>query len=396
MTADQRLIVELHRRLDRAEPFELLDVLRAELGERLGAKHVSLLLADYGETSLEELRALGEPVEVAESLPLEETRAGVVFRSQEAAVDRTADEWSVQLPVSVRADRLGVLDVTLPTEPDAEAVVTLEHVASLMAYAVVAARRYTDMFERVRRRRHLTLAAELQWELLPVTAYRTDRFSLGGQLEPAYEVGGDTFDYAAEHDRLTLGVTDAVGHGLRSALMGGLAVTAMRNSRRGGGGPLEQFDAANRVIFSQFGDQYFVTAMLLDVDLTTGEAMAVNAGHSYLWRIRRGRAALVPLEADLPVGLVAEPGFRLQPVEIAVGDRLVLLTDGVLEASPATRSQPFGAERLERLLEEIAEQSPPEAARRVVREVLRHQGRELDDDATVLCVDFFGSGAATP
>ena len=393
MTGDA-FIGELHRRLDDAAPFELLDVVRATLVEVFNASRVTLLLADYGESTLEEVPVDGQRA-LTVSLTLEETRAGAAYRIQEAMVEPREDEWVVHLPVSMRADRLGVLEVVVAEEPAPGEVELLRQAARVTAYAIGAARRYTDLFERVRRRRHLTLAAELQWDLLPVMSHRTPLFVLGGQLEPAYEVGGDSFDYAAEHDRLTLAVTDAVGHGLRSALMGALGVTAMRNSRREGGDLLAQTRAANGVVESEFGLQYFFTALVIEVDLKTGSAVAVNAGHSYLWRLRDGKAALVPLEVDFPVGLFKDTEFRVQPLEILPGDRLLLLTDGVLEASPARRSEPFGHERVEQLLEDMAAMSPPEVARQLVREVIKHQARELDDDATVLCVDFhrFGTPA---
>jgi serine phosphatase RsbU (regulator of sigma subunit) len=393
MTGDA-FIGDLHRRLDRAAPFELIEVLEAALIDDLGAASATLLLADYGESTLEEVPRHGR-AETTESFTMEETRAGVTYRSQTHSVESREDEWVVHLPVSIRADRLGVLEVVMADEPSASTVALLGHAATVGAYAIGSARRYTDLFERVRRRRHLSLAAELQWDLLPVMAHRAPEFFLGGQLEPAYEVGGDTFDYAAERDRLTLAVTDAVGHGLRSALMGGLGVVAMRNARRAGGDLLAQAEAANDAIYRQFGQQYFFTALLMTVDLATGDAQVVNAGHSFLWRVRDGQASIVPLDAELPIGLFPDVTYGLQPVDVRQGDRFILLTDGVLEASPTRRAEPFGQERVERLLEETTTMTPPETARHLVREVVKHQSRELDDDATVLCVDFLGFGLSS-
>jgi serine phosphatase RsbU (regulator of sigma subunit) len=394
MTGDE-FIGDLHRRLDRASPFELLEVLEAALVEDLGASGITLLLADYGDSTLEEVPRHRQ-AETAESFTMEETRAGTTYQSQAHSVERREEEWIVHLPVSIRADRLGVLEVVMPHEPPPATVALLLQAATVSAYAIGAARRYTDMFERVRRRRHLSLAAELQWDLLPVMAHRAPEYFLGGQLEPAYEVGGDTFDYAGERDRLTLVVTDAVGHGLRSALMGGLGVLAMRNVRRAGGDLLSQAEAANTAIFREFGQQFFFTALLMEVDLITGEAQVVNAGHSFLWLVRDGRVSMVPLDAELPVGLFPDAKYSLQPVDVRPGDRFVLLTDGVLEASPHRRAEPFGQERVEQLLVETSTLTPPETARQLVREVIKHQARELDDDATVLCVDFhqFGSGSS--
>src|SRR5688572_33242590 len=114
MTGDA-FIGELHRRLDDAAPFDLLDVVRVQLIEQRGASRVSLLLADYGESTLEEVPDDGQAA-VTESLTMEETRAGVAYREQRAQVESREDQWVIHLPVSLRADRLGVLEVHMPKE----------------------------------------------------------------------------------------------------------------------------------------------------------------------------------------------------------------------------------------------------------------------------------------
>src|SRR5439155_4458550 len=105
-------------------------------------------------------------------------------------------------------------------------------VAQVLAYVPTGARRYTDRFETLGSRRDLGLAAEIQWELLPVLAYELPRFSIAGALEPAYDIGGDTFDYAVSAQQLSVSITDAVRHGLRAAMLSSPAVSAMRNTRR--------------------------------------------------------------------------------------------------------------------------------------------------------------------
>src|ERR671920_752373 len=140
----------------------------------------------------------------------------------------------VYLPVSVRAERLGVLAVTLRgTGLDREVGEVLDDVVRVLGYVLTGARRYTDRFEMLRRRRELGLAAEIQWELLPSLAFELPAFSVAGTVEPAYEIGGDNFDYAVSAHRLTVAVSDAAGHGLRAALLASLSCTAMRNARRG-------------------------------------------------------------------------------------------------------------------------------------------------------------------
>src|SRR5204862_620547 len=131
-----------------------------------------------------------------------------------------------------RAERLGVLDVLLPEPPSEQLHESLSQAATIVGYVIVTARRYTDLFEKVRRRRDLILAAEIQWELLPVLAFDCTAFAVAGALEPAYSIAGDSFDYAVEAEHLHVAVTDGMGHGLRAALLGSLAVSALRHARR--------------------------------------------------------------------------------------------------------------------------------------------------------------------
>jgi serine phosphatase RsbU (regulator of sigma subunit) len=76
------------------------------------------------------------------------------------------------------------------------------------------------------RTQRLTLAAELQWQLLPGRSRIRPSFSLAGQLEPAYAVRGDSFDWAEHRGRLCLSVLNGMGDGITAALLTSLAVAA--------------------------------------------------------------------------------------------------------------------------------------------------------------------------
>src|SRR4029453_18841166 len=216
---------ELARQLGSSPPFRLLEVARDYLAEAEGLEAVNLLLVDYGEGLLPPLGAYQGP-------PLGEERvdqgeAGLAYQSQAARVNRVQLGWRACVPVSLGAERFGVLDVRLAAEPNAGLVAELERVAMALAFALAATGRATDEGELARRGRALSLPAEIQWELLPRLALAAPEYVVAGTLEPAYDVGGDTFDYAAQPLSLAVSVTDAMGHGLQAALL-----AALRNARR--------------------------------------------------------------------------------------------------------------------------------------------------------------------
>ncbi|HET6259245.1 MAG TPA: PP2C family protein-serine/threonine phosphatase [Pseudonocardia sp.] len=394
----------LLRSLDEAPPTDLVDVCSGWLARRVSARACVLLLADYAEASLEPVtRGPGAARIQPQDLAL--SAAGEAYREQRsitAALDHPGEapaagaapggtggpELVVYLPVSVRAERLGVLAVTLPGHDlGREVEEVLEDVARVLGHVLTGARRYTDRFEMLRRRRELGLAAEIQWELLPSLAFELPGFSIAGTVEPAYEIGGDNFDYAVSAHRLTVAVSDAAGHGLRAALLASLSVTAMRNARRAHCSIVEQADAANRYLVEQFPGPDFVTGLVLELDVDSGEGMLLNAGHPPPLLLRDGAVSEFVVAPALPLGLTPSARYPLHPFRLEPGDRLLLFTDGITEAHQRGERE-FGYRRLGAMLAEHHDLTPPEFVRHVTRAVTESCNGELNDDATAVCLDW--------
>jgi len=391
----ENVIARLYAALDDVPPEKIMPVIGSALGEAIDALRVGLLLADYAEATLERFDhdQQGSASDVG-SISIESSVAGSCYRRQEVVAEASDEQeiWSVFAPVTVRSERFGVLEIELGAAPGPEVSTVAAQVACALAYVLTSAQRYTDLFERVRRRRNLALAAEMQWELLPMLGYDAAEFRLAGSLEPAYDVGGDNFDYAVDGTRLTLSISDAMGHGLGAALCSTLAVVALRNCRRAGQGIVEQARVTNQVLGEQFAGDMYVTTLLVEIDLATGRGAAVNAGHPPPWRHGATSVGPVRLAPDRPLGMFPDSEYRSQPVALDRGDRLVLLTDGILEAGP-NRNDTLGIDRFASLVAQHRAAPPNQFVRQVTRAVLAHRGDELLDDATLLCLDWTGAGA---
>ncbi|MCW2718866.1 PP2C family protein-serine/threonine phosphatase [Pseudonocardia sp.] len=392
---EQELLGDLVGQLDTATPYELVEVCQAWLARRVGARWSGLLLVDYSQTVLEPVPGRGSGTSPGRPHTVADGPAGTAYREQRvvrdpapAGTEQSPDpgEVVVYVPVTVRTERLGVLMVAVAQLTPAVTEL-LSDAARVLAHVLVVARRYTDRFEMLRRRKDLGLAAEIQWELLPVLAYELPAFSIAGALEPTYDIGGDTFDYAVSATRLTITVTDAVGHGLRAALLGSLAVTAMRNLRRRGEDICAQAAAANQHLVEQFPGAEFVTGLLLEIDAPTGSARLLNAGHPAPLLLRDGLVETVQLPPDLPLGLDRATVYQEHTLPLRSGDRLLLLTDGITEAHHRG-APPFGTPHVKQLLTSLAHLPPAEFVRHLTRAVLDHRGGDLADDATAVCLDW--------
>ncbi len=237
----------------------------------------------------------------------------------------------------------------------------------------------------------------MQWDLLPPLVLKTERMTVAGLLEPAYDVGGDCFDYALNDTVFDIAIFDPVGHGITSALIAALVVGSYRHDRRENKG-LESIHAhLDAVIAEEFPQFAFTTGQLAQIDLDTGVMTWTNAGHPLPLLIRGGQA-IGPLDCTptLPWGLGAlanaSATTTVATAALEPGDGVLFHTDGVIEAHKPGSEQ-FGTERLADLVGRHASDQlePEEIIRRLVRSVLEHQQERLSDDATIVLFQWNGA-----
>ena len=380
---------ELVRRTRGTAPGDLAPLV-AECGAKAGLADLVIYLADYGQTRLMPLLYPG----MSARLPLgvEGTVAGRVYRN---GITHLSDANRLWLPLSEGSERIGVLEVAVPDGTAEQVRPAAEDFADLVAALLVTRWPYGDVFELVRRVRPMRLPAEIQWRLLPPTTVRADRVSLSGLLEPWDEVGGDAFDYALNDGRLHVALFDAMGHGLAATLLSTLAIGAYRHARRSLCDLQQTYEAIDVAIAAQYDRAHFVTGLLLDLDVHTGLLRWVSAGHLPPLLVRHDRqVTLPPTKPATPLGLRFSDGHPpVHSLQLEPGDRLVLYTDGVVEARKLGRF--FSDERLADFVVRASASghAGPEVLRRLVGAVLEHQDGVLQDDATILLLEW-GSPAA--
>jgi hypothetical protein len=320
------------------------------------------------------------------------TMAGRAFIGREPVTAERDEGIRVWVPLLEGTMRTGVLAVTLPTVNE-EMLIGLEMLGVFAGLVLAATAPLSDLSHLRRRGRAMSLAATMQWGLMPPLSAATDRASIAGVLEPAYDIAGDGFDYAINGDAVEFAILDGMGHGVASSMLTGLAIGAYRHSRRERSSLRHMHAAIEAAVADQYAGEAFATGILGRLSSSTGELDWSCAGHPapLLLRDRKVIAELT-CEPNLPFGLGDDAPVNLGMQVLEPGDAVLLYTDGVVEARTASGEE-FGLERLIDLFEREAasERVGEELLRRVVRAVVDYQVDELRDDATMLLIGWTGT-----
>jgi len=366
-------------------PHLVVPLVATELAS-VGARDVAVYLQDFDQVTLRPLS--GEGLPPRRPVTIDNSPAGRAFATDEPVERDTGDGVRLHLPLLDGTDRVGVLCFTLDRVDDGDRRLA-RRLAGLVADLIATKGGYSDAFHDTRSAQEMGLPAQLQWQLLPPLTMTTPRISLAGILEPAYDVGGDSFDYALNGDTLQLAIIDAMGHGLDAATMATVAVAAYRHARRAGVGLVDLYARMDDAIARQFPGR-FATAQMGELDTVEGTLTWVNAGHPAPLLLR-GRRVVRELAGPTtrPVGFGGGTPV-VQSVQLEPGDRVLFFTDGVVEERMGGGEQ-YGEDRMQDLVARAGgdELGVPETVRRLSHALMRGRGGTTDD-ATLLLVEWTG------
>nr|MDT0658410.1 PP2C family protein-serine/threonine phosphatase [Micromonospora sp. DSM 115978] len=369
-------LTDVRRALADAPADALVERLGEVLAKHYGVTGTELLQVDYRLSALLPLNG-GEAV----------TGAGhPAWRAFDHQTEMVQDGVGY-LPVTMRGERAGVLRVTpLPVDPELRA--ELIEAAVVLGHELAAVAAGTDRYTVAARTRRLTLAAEMQWDLLPGRSRVRPSFSLAGQLEPAYAVRGDSFDWSDDGHRLWLSTVNGSGEGVIASMLTCLATNALRNARRAGLELADQAALADQAVYSYHRGIQHISVLLLELELGTGVVTAVDAGSPQLMLLRDGEVRHQALEAQCPLGMFEGTIYQPQHFELAAGDRLFVVSDGVFDA--AAREVRYGETALDRFIRRSGPMAPLEAVRSLLGDLRAFVGGDLIDDAVTVCLDWHG------
>ena len=231
--------------------------------------------------------------------------------------------------------------------------------------------------------RDLETARDIQARLLPPVPPTLAGLEAGALVMPSAMVGGDFFDVFSMRDRIGVVVGDVSGKGIPAALLMVMVRTLLREIARELSDPAEALTRLNASLCRDMPPSMFVTMVLGVLDPAREGALVIaNGGHPPPIIMRRGaRPASLPVGGML-VGAFEQASFDQIEVELAAGDTLLLLTDGVVEAQDEMGRRP-GREALFQFLEQAGERDATDLARAIADSVRDGRGAGAQDDLTV-------------
>jgi len=248
-------------------------------------------------------------------------------------------------------------------------------------------------YENEMNERELQMAREVQLGLLPHEGGRRGRLNVAFRYFPMLWVGGDLFDVVESADGSTaFFISDVSGHGVSAAFVTAMIKTSVLAYSGGNLSVSDLVERVNGAIANLVTGDRFVTAFfgILDADATRIDY--VNAGHLYPLLIRAGTKSFELLEStQAPLGVLDDLDFPAEQVSVSVGDRLVLYTDGIIEA-PNSAEEQFGMARFEESVLSHSERELEELVDGVIQELIEFAGRDtFDDDVNLVACEVVGS-----
>ena len=296
----------------------------------------------------------------------------------------------IQLAESAQEIATGKFDTPLPTIQYKDELCLLRDSFDYMQSSLA---RYVDELKETTAQnasieRELSVARSIQMSMLPTTwPPFPDRNDLDvyGTVAPAKAVGGDLFDFRIRDEKLYFCIGDVSGKGIPAALVMTVISSMFRTLSASEDSPLRIMTAINASISAQNENLMFVTLFVGTLDLSTGVLQYTNAGHNAPIVISAGEARLMPVDANIPVGIMADWSYSQQETTLSPGTILFLYTDGLTEA---TRSDGELFQE-DRVLTQLSGHDADTAAEQIVADMTQAVNRfigdaEQSDDLTML------------
>ena len=224
--------------------------------------------------------------------------------------------------------------------------------------------------------------------LLPATLPKFSSFEICAISEPTHHVGGDFYDFLLpDAGQQLLGVlADVSGKGIPAALLSSMVQGALDGECRAGGSLGQILNNVNRLVLGRSRPQDFVTLFLFSID-AEGKGEYISAGHNPAYLFHASNGNIEELSSNTGIlGMFDSLSFESLPLKLDTGDRLIVYSDGVTEATnPA--DEMFGSERLRKIISGDPSGGPRDLEQKVLESLEEFtEGMPQMDDVTLVVV----------
>jgi sigma-B regulation protein RsbU (phosphoserine phosphatase) len=260
----------------------------------------------------------------------------------------------------------------------------------LACLGYVAARRTLQRDQQLGEiQKELEVARNIQMSILPGEFPASASFRVAAKYVPMAAVAGDLYDYLhADGKRVGLLIADVSGHGVPAALIASMVKMAATAQRAQAAHPAKLLAGMNAALCGNTQGQ-FVTAAYVHLDAEARLLRYSAAGHPSMLLLRDSKVEEIA-ENGLLLAATDRAEYTEKSLELRAGDRLLLYTDGLVEAKDG-HGQMFGDEALGLALKRTAGLTPELAAENILTDVQRW-AKSQEDDLTALVCDFVQAG----
>ncbi len=243
-----------------------------------------------------------------------------------------------------------------------------------------------DTARKERLEAEIAVARTIQQKLLPPAAAELAGVKVLAHVQSVAEIGGDYYDYIPSPDgRTAIAIGDVSGHGLPTGLLVAMAKAALATLIESGLTGPAIFTRLNDLIHRSTDSRSYMTLALFVLDSASRSAELTNAGQLAPYRVSQTGVESLPLPS-FPLGISQSSEFATQVWSLASGDRVVFLTDGLVECTSPS-GEPFGFDRLEAILSRERGANAPSLRDAILHEIETHTGGTApEDDRTLVIV----------
>jgi sigma-B regulation protein RsbU (phosphoserine phosphatase) len=240
---------------------------------------------------------------------------------------------------------------------------------------------------RIRSEEEARTARNIQINFLPKSNPVVQGYEIEGRSVPALNVGGDYYDFIRlDEHRLAIGLGDVSGHGLAASLVMANVQATIRSQAFFDPDPKRCLERANKLLFESTDARTFISLFYGVLDTRNNTMLYANAGQDLPILFSTNRTSLLLESRGMALGLRKEMEYEEKEVAFHTGDRLLLYTDGIVEAMNSRREE-FGETRLRKIVESASVVSAHDLLDKILRAVNLHAGvPEQNDDMTLVIV----------